>query len=90
MRGQKRVYKEMNIFHVVKRLNQVIELLKERGMVTRRSMWLINHSHKNVIDCDDEDLLNQQSSCTSEDIDKTDDNNQNDEYFRQNINYRIK
>lgn len=64
-RGQKRVYKEMNIFHVVKRLNHIIELLKEQGLITRRSMWLINHSSKNVINCDDDE--ESELTCTSDD-----------------------
>lgn len=72
-RGRKKLYKDLNIFHVVNRVNYIMMLLKQTGKLTQRSFWMNNHLDKNVINCDSCDGGHSTHSCeecTSEEVEK--------------------
>ena len=55
-RAEKRVYKNLNVFKISTRLNEIMLFQQFQQVLDSRSRWLLKHSAMNIINCDSEYL----------------------------------
>lgn len=61
-RGKKKIYKDLNVYHLIKRLNQLENITYFQSKMSGFSTWVNKHSGANVIDVDEENYQDFNSS----------------------------
>ena len=51
-KGKKKIYRDLNVYHLIKRLNQLENITFFQNKTSKLQYWLNKHAKQNVIDCD--------------------------------------
>ena len=60
--GKRKLFKDMNLYQIIRRLNLIENMIYEYGMADRSAYWVNKHLPRNIVHCDDPDANHSGSS----------------------------